>query len=109
MKTVRIDGSLISDGESFHTAFKEALGFPDFYGMNMDAWIDCMSSLDCPGPGLSRLTIEKGGRLVIEFAGAAALNSRAPRLLGDLAECAGFVNRRYVRRGSPPALAIVFL
>ena len=109
MATVRIDGGGITDRESFHRAFKEALGFPDFYGMNMDAWIDCMSSLDCPESGLSEVTIEDGERLLIEFAGTEAFNSRAPKLCDDLVECAASVNAHYVRRGKPPAIALVFL
>jgi hypothetical protein len=109
MATVHIEGDGINDRESFHKAFKEAFGFPDFYGMNMDAWIDCMSSLDCPESGLSRLTIDEGERLVIELGGAEALNARAPELLDGLVECSASVNKRYVRRGRRPAIALVFL
>ena len=46
MKMVKIDCSLIKDWESFHQCFREGFGFPAFYGNNMNAWIDCMSSLD---------------------------------------------------------------
>ena len=109
MKTVRIDGGGITDKESFHKAFKEAFGFPDFYGMNMDAWIDCMSSLDCPESGLSELTIEEGERLLIEFAGMEAFKSREPKLFDALVECTAFVNQRYIGSGEAPAIALVFL
>jgi len=33
----------ITDWASFHDVFMHTLGFPDFYGRNMDAWIDCMT------------------------------------------------------------------
>ncbi|MDA1214518.1 MAG: barstar family protein, partial [Planctomycetota bacterium] len=33
---IRIDGDLIVDWESFHAHFAEVLGFPKFYGRNMD-------------------------------------------------------------------------
>jgi hypothetical protein len=109
MATVLIDGRAITDGESFHAAFKEAFGFPDFYGRNMDAWIDCVSSLDCEESGLSRLTIGAGERVFIEFTGTEAFNSRTPELFDALVECSAFVNERYVGRGKLPAIALVFL
>ena len=55
MPVVRIPTSRISDWDSFHRVFAEAMGFPDFYGRNMSAWIDCMTSLDSPGDGMTRI------------------------------------------------------
>ena len=43
--TRTIDGAAIKDFDSFHKVFKQALGFPGFYGSNMDAWIDCMGDI----------------------------------------------------------------
>jgi len=43
----------ITDWPSFHDVFQETLGFPKFYGRNMNAWIDCMTSIDTPEDGLS--------------------------------------------------------
>lgn len=40
MATVRLPTERITDWESFHEVCREVFGFPDFYGMNMDAWID---------------------------------------------------------------------
>jgi barstar (barnase inhibitor) len=57
---VRIDADRIVDRASFHSVFGEAFGFPDFYGRNMDAWIDCMTHLDDPGAELSKVCIELG-------------------------------------------------
>lgn len=45
---VAIPADLIVGWESFHDVFAETLGFPAFYGRNMDAWIDCMTSADEP-------------------------------------------------------------
>jgi hypothetical protein len=52
---VRIDGSQLTDWESFHKVFAGVLGFPAFYGNNMDAWIDCMTSLDTPDDGMTTI------------------------------------------------------
>jgi RNAse (barnase) inhibitor barstar len=43
---VSIPVDLITDWPSFHDVFKQALGFPDFYGRNMNAWIDCLTYLN---------------------------------------------------------------
>ena len=45
MKIVRLNTEQITNWASFHLVCKEAFGFPDFYGENMNAWIDCMSCL----------------------------------------------------------------
>mgnify|MGYP001180830180 CR=1 FL=1 len=39
---ITIDGSRIHSDEAFHRAVKEALAFPDYYGMNWDAFNDSM-------------------------------------------------------------------
>ena len=66
VKNIRLNVQKITDWNSFHEQFKELLGFPDSYGNNMDAWIDCMAYLDDPAAGMSSLTLELGEQLVIE-------------------------------------------
>jgi hypothetical protein len=75
---VTVDMSSIESWDSFHTVFKEALGFPDFYGRNMDAWIDCLTSLDTPEDGLTAVHAPVGGVMVLELPGARALKARCP-------------------------------
>jgi Barstar (barnase inhibitor) len=43
---VEVPMSQINDWDTFHDTFAQALGFPDFYGRNMDAWIDCLTYAD---------------------------------------------------------------
>jgi RNAse (barnase) inhibitor barstar len=38
MTLVKVDMGRIHDWDTFHTVFHEVLGFPGFYGRNMDAW-----------------------------------------------------------------------
>ncbi len=52
---VVVDCSRIHDWDSFHVVFAEAFGFPELYGWNMDAWIDCLTSLDVPKHGMTKL------------------------------------------------------
>ena len=42
---VTIDCSLIHTREDLHRVFAEALSFPEYYGKNLDALHDCLTSL----------------------------------------------------------------
>ena len=61
---VKLDTARIADWDSFHDVCAQALGFPGFYGRNMNAWIDCMTSLDEPRDGMTRVHAPKGGVLI---------------------------------------------
>ncbi len=105
---VQIDGSKIKDWASFHDQFAEVLGFPSFYGRNMDAWNDCMTSLDAPEDGLSSIHVAPGDVLVLCIAGAADLKKRCPEIYDALVECAAFVNWRRIEKGEPAVLVLSF-
>lgn len=45
--------------KQLHSVLKEAFGFPDFYGNNFPALVDCWSSLRYPDDGMS--TVVLGG------------------------------------------------
>lgn len=106
MKTVSIDARAIDGTASFHDAFASALGFPSWYGRNMDAWIDSMSSLDEPGDGLSLVKVKPGEVLVVLLQSAAELKERCPELWAGLLEAAAFVNWRRLEGGQPAVLTI---
>ncbi|MEM1057357.1 MAG: barstar family protein [Bacteroidota bacterium] len=107
MRTVSIDTAAIVDRPSFHRAFQEAFGFPEFYGTNMDAWIDCLGHLDDPEAGMSEVTVREGEVLVLELAGALDFAYRCPDIWEDLIDGAAFVNQRRVDRGRPGILSLL--
>lgn len=45
MEEIIIDCSQIRSPEDLHTLFREALGFPKWYGGNLDALYDCLTEL----------------------------------------------------------------
>ncbi|MBI5624886.1 MAG: barstar family protein [Elusimicrobia bacterium] len=92
---VVVDLSKVRDEASFHRAFADAMGFPGFYGANMDAWIDCMSYIDSPSAGMSRVTVKPGGTLELELKGAGSFKKARPELMAKLVECTGSVNERF--------------
>jgi hypothetical protein len=108
MANVRIDTKQITDWESFHQLCKEQFGFPDFYGMNMNAWIDCLTSLD-EDDGMSRFHLARGEMLHIEVSDTENFNSRLPEVFVALVECSAFVNRRYIDDKNSPVLSLLFL
>ena len=75
---VRIDTARIRDWDSFHGVFAEAFGFPDFYGRNMDAWIDCLTYLDDPAAGMSAVHAPKGGVVTLQLDGVDDFAVRCP-------------------------------
>ena len=51
--------SQINDWDTFQDTFAQALGFPGFYGRNMDAWIDCLTYAD-EDDGMRGITVGPG-------------------------------------------------
>ena len=108
MATVRLDTTRITDWNSFHEVCREVFGFPTFYGMNMSAWIDCLTYLD-EGDGMSRFHLAPGEKLNIEISDTESFRFRLPETFNGLIDCTAFVNDRYVLAGKPPPLCLVFL
>lgn len=106
MATARLDAKAITDWDSFHSVCAAELGFPDFYGRNMDAFNDCLNYID-EGDGMSRFHLKPGEILVIEVPGWADLNKRLPEIAQALIECVAFVNENNVEDGKPPLIALI--
>jgi hypothetical protein len=108
MATITIDARRISDWNSFHSIFAEAFGFPTSYGRNMDAWIDCLTSLDHPSSGMTKLHVVKGETLGLRIEGIDDLANRQPAIHQALLDGVAFVNYRRVETGHSPVLALVY-
>lgn len=74
----------------------------------MNAWIDCMSSLDRPDDGMSMVHCAVGSILTIELNHASDFASRCPEQYEALADCAQFVNKRRLDIGEAAVLALDF-
>jgi hypothetical protein len=88
--------------------FAETLGFPSFYGRNMDAWIDCMTSLDDADSGMSSVTVPPGEILTLEIEDVTSFALRCPQQFAAMVECAAFVNWRRLEQGEPAVLALSY-
>ena len=104
----RIDCANIKDWDSFHDEFNRVFEFPDFYGRNMDAWIDCMTSIDTPDDGLSGIHCERGGFLTIELDNVNTLNGDRSEYFEAITDCTAFVNWRRIENGGKPVLSLSY-
>lgn len=81
MKTVVLDAVKLDGMRGVHEIFRDALGFPDYYGYNLDALYDCLTDLQeeteivIPDPlALSRELGKRYGRLMAVLQDAAEEN-----------------------------------
>jgi RNAse (barnase) inhibitor barstar len=94
MTFVNIDLTQVHNWESFHKVFAETMGFPNFYGHNMNAWIDCMSDLSTPdNVGMTAIQIPEGEPLVLVLNESIDFSKRLPQIFSELLECTAFVNQ----------------
>lgn len=74
----------------------------------MDAWIDCMSSLDDPAAGLTKCRVGPGEIVTLQIEHATTLTAQGAEQYRALVECTEFVNERRALVGLPPLLALTF-
>ncbi len=83
-------------GSRFHTGF------------NMNAWIDCMTSLDDPQDSMTTIHASSGDVLVLDLSNARDFAKRCPELFTALVESSAFVNYRRIKIGEEPILCLSF-
>jgi RNAse (barnase) inhibitor barstar len=105
---VKLDTRGIHDWKTFHDMFARAFGFPNFYGRNMNAWIDCMTSLDDPAAQMTKVHVSSGNVVVLELEHVDDFARRCPQQYAAVVECAAFVNWRRIDIGDPPVLVLSF-
>ncbi len=108
MTLIKLDTRQITDWETFHSVFAEVFGFPNFYGRNMNAWTDCMTSLDCPEDGMTSVHAKPGEVLVLQLDHVEGFKRTCPEQYEAIIECAAFVNWRRIEVGESAVLALSF-
>ena len=104
----KVECGNIKDWGSFHDEFDRIFGFPEFYGRNMNAWIDCMSSLSDPEDSMTQIHCEKGKVITIELGNVREFKSKYLELYEAIIECTAFVNWRLIQANEQPVLALSF-
>jgi len=96
MKSINLPFDIFKNEETFHAAFAKIMGFPDFYGSNWDAWIDCMSYIDDSEAGMSQVQVAPGEQIEFVVSGY-KLSSELDEsgAFHHFCVCSGFVNTRF--------------
>lgn len=105
MPVVVVRMAQIKDWPTFHDTFARALGFPDFYGRNMDAWIDCLTYAD-EDDGMHSITAAPGDVITLQLEGCREFRARCPEIYETFIDCAASVNWRRIQAGDRPVLAL---
>jgi hypothetical protein len=105
---VAIPVNEIVDWDSFHVVFARELGFPDFYGKNMNAWIDCMTSVDEPEDGMTSVHGTKEAGLLLNLGDCTEFAKRCPEQYEAILDSVGFVNHRRMEAGEEPVISLSF-
>ena len=101
---VHFKGSELMTREDFHKTFAERLHFPDFYGKNMDAWIDVMDDMGwAPSPMAKCFVGADTLKIIVE--GSKKFRDDSP-MYCDLVDCVEFINEE--RRHGHKYLQLVF-
>ena len=108
MNSIKIPVDEIKDWDSFHKVFQSTLGFPDFYGKNMNAWVDCMTSLDEPEDGMTSIHVKKGEVLVLDLGDCTEFAKRCPVQYEAIIDSTAFVNYRRMEVGEEAVLTLSF-
>jgi RNAse (barnase) inhibitor barstar len=105
MPIIDVPMARIADWDTFHATFAEALGFPDFYGRNMAAWVDCLTYED---DGMNAFPVEPGDVLTLQLTNCKDFRKRCPEIYDALIDSAAFVNWRRIEMGDRPILALSY-
>lgn len=104
MPSVSLNVGHIPDTARLHRQLQQIFGFPDFYGANYAALVDCWSSLRYPEDGMSRLVLAREEMLEIRVRG---LSTAVAEVRETLISAVEDVNQRQISHGLPPSLMIV--
>ena len=91
MADVTLSTAEIRDWETFHDICARDFEFPDFYGRNINAWIDCLTYVR-EGDGMSRFILQEGEYLYIHLSDFVTFSQREPVICLGMMECVAFVN-----------------
>ena len=104
---ITLPTSTIGTWDDFHDVSAEVFGFPDFYGRNMNAWIDCLSCLG-EDDGMTSIDLRAGDFLWIELdEPEVAFQERCPEIYSEFITCLSLINQRREESGDPPNVGLV--
>lgn len=101
---LNIDFENINSVNEFHIRMKMLFGFPDFYGKNFNAFIDCLSSLRLPEDGMTSIHIKNDECILLDIFN---INSLPDDLLHDFLLSIQEINRRCIIFGEEASILLL--
>lgn len=98
--SIEIDGSKINNFDSFHAVFKNVMGFPEFYGNNMNAWIDCMADIH-EDTKMSKYFLRNDESLIINIRNTEQFIKNCSDVVETFIECTAFINEKRLKGKAP--------
>ena len=80
----------------------------ELYGCNMNAWIDCMTSIDEPLDGLSKIHGTKEAGICLDLGDCTSFAKRCPQQYEAIVDSSAFVNYRRIATGEEPVISLSF-
>jgi hypothetical protein len=105
---IHIDARRLTDATALHAAVSEAFGFPHSYGNNLDAMVDCLTHLDDPKAGMSRVHVLPGQVILLAVEHTAGASKAVIAHVRGLVDAVAFVNWRRFERKQSPVLAVAY-
>ena len=108
---IHIDARKLTDAAGLHASLSEALGFPATYGKNLDALIDCLSDLDNPSTGMTKVHVFPGQTALLAISHLDQTGKNAAKVktqMQALNDVVAFVNFRRLEKKQPPLLAVAY-
>jgi Barstar (barnase inhibitor) len=97
----------IFDWQSFHHESAKLFGFPEFYGQNMNAWIDCLTYLADDDDMNSIPPLSQNENLVLHVPEFQGFSQRVPEICNALLECSASLNQRYIQASEQHRFVLV--
>ncbi len=104
MRKQTIDLSPLQDENQLHRVVKDLFQFPEFYGNNIHALIDCWSSLRFPEDEMTKTVLEKDEQLILELRGTANAKIELVRTVLIAIEN---VNQREISKNRTPSILVL--
>lgn len=105
-KTITLNFSSIKTIEELYDELAINLGFPDFFGRNVDAVIDCMFGVRYPEEGMTKVNISEDGYLSLNIKNFSSADIKLKDLIVYIVE---FVNYKYHFKGLEPAILLCLI
>lgn len=102
-KEITLDCSKFSNENIFYDELIPIFGFPDFFGRNINALIDCLSGLRYPEEGMIKVNVTKNGSLLLILKNYSSADDVAQKILMYAVE---FVNFRSRQKHLVPAILL---